>query len=120
MNDESDSLGGDVRCRPCFVCPAGSGAWSLLVRVQPGAKKSLFAGIQDGRLRIRLAAPAVENKANRALVAFVAEALGLRSAKVTLVSGETGRQKRLLVEAKEEPNWTRLSATENRTAPTDA
>jgi uncharacterized protein (TIGR00251 family) len=82
-----------------------------LVRVQPGAKKSLFAGVQDGRLRVRLTAPAVENKANRALVALVAEALGLRSAQVALVSGESGRLKRLRVEADDEPDWTRLNAT---------
>jgi uncharacterized protein (TIGR00251 family) len=81
--------------------------------VQPGAKKSLFAGITEGRLRIRVAAPAVENRANRALVAFVAEALGLKPAKVALLSGESGRLKRLLVEAQEEPDWTRLTATED-------
>jgi len=80
----------------------------LLVRVQPGAKKSEFAGVREGRLRIRLAAPAVENKANRALTVFVAEALGLRATKVTLLSGETGRQKRLLVQTAEEPDWDRL------------
>jgi uncharacterized protein (TIGR00251 family) len=66
-------------------------------------------GIHDGRLRIRLAAPAVENKANKALVAFVAETLGLRTAKVTLASGETGRRKRLIVEAEKEPDWMKLT-----------
>lgn len=80
----------------------------MLVRVQPGAKRSEFAGVQDGRLRVRLAAPAVENKANRALVAFVAKALGLRAAKVILASGETGRMKRLLVNAETEPDWSGL------------
>jgi hypothetical protein len=80
----------------------------LLVRVQPGAKKSEFAGVQEGRLRVRLAAPAVENRANKALTAFVAEALGLRVTKVTLLSGETGRQKRLLVQTAKEPDWGRL------------
>ena len=81
----------------------------VLVRAQPGAKKSEFAGIMDGRLRVRLAAPAVENKANRALLAFVAKALGLKGSKVTLLSGETGREKRLLVAADIEPDWSRLS-----------
>jgi len=94
--------------RPSFASPAAEGGWHLVVRVQPGAKKSEFAGVQEGRLRIRLAAPAVENKANKALTAFVAKALGLRATKVTLLSGETGRQKRLLVQTAEEPHWGRL------------
>ena len=94
--------------RPVFASPAGEGVWSVLVRVQPGAKKSEFAGVRDGRLCIRLAAPAVEKKANKALTVFMAEALGLRSAKVTLVSGETGRQKRLLISVEEEPDWNRV------------
>ena len=66
--------------------------------------------MRDGRLCIRIAAPAVENKANKLLTAFVAEALALRSAKVSLLSGESGRQKRLLVLAEEEPDWSRLSS----------
>lgn len=93
---------------PPYVEPAGTEGWFLLVRVQPGAKRSEFAGVLDGRLRIRLAAPAVENKANRALAAFVAGALGLRASKVSLVSGETGRVKRLLVHADTVPDWSRL------------
>lgn len=95
--------------RPAFVLPAKEGGWHILVRAQPGAKKSEFAGIMDGRLRVRLAAPAVENKANRALLAFVAKALGLKGSKVALLSGETGREKRLLVTADAEPDWSRLS-----------
>lgn len=94
--------------RPVYVEPKDDG-WCLLVRVQPGAKKSEFAGELENRLRIRLAAPAVENKANKALVVFVARSLGLRPSRVTLVSGETGRQKRLFIQADTEPDWNRLS-----------
>ena len=93
---------------PQFVLPAKEGGWHLLVRVQPGAKKSEFAGVLDGRLRIRLAAPAVENKANKALAAFVAKMLGIRASQITLVSGECSRQKRLLVTVDQEPDWTPL------------
>ena len=106
VNGKKALPGEEARHRPCFVGPAGAGAFTLLVRVQPGARKSAFAGIREGRLQIRLAAPAVENKANRALLAFVAAALGLKPAKVALASGETGRQKRLVVEVEEEPDWT--------------
>lgn len=104
----SFKAGAEDKGRPCFVVPAGEGGWHLLVRVQPGAKKSEFAGEQTGRLRIRLAAPAVENKANRALTAFIAGALELRVSKVLLLSGATGRQKRLHIVADEEPDWSRL------------
>lgn len=93
---------------PPYVEALGAEQWQILVRVQPGAKRSEFAGVRDGRLRVRLAAPAVENKANRALVAFVAKSLGLRAAKVILASGETGRVKRLLVNAETEPDWSGL------------
>ena len=83
--------------------------WDLLVRVQPGAKKSEFSGVREDRLCIRLAAPAVENKANMALCAFVAKALKLRPAKVKLISGETGRQKRLFIDMEDEPDWNSLA-----------
>lgn len=94
--------------KPPYVDALGAEQWQMLVRVQPGAKRSEFAGVQDGRLRVRLAAPAMENKANRALVAFLAKALGLRPSRVCLVSGETGRLKRLLVNAETEPDWSGL------------
>ena len=83
----------------------------MRVRAQPGARKSEFAGLADDRLRIRLAAPAVENKANKELVAFLAKALGLRPSRVTLLSGETGRQKLLHIESDDEPDWKKLPFT---------
>lgn len=90
---------------PPYAAQAQGEGWYLAVRVQPGAKKSEYAGVAENRLRIRLAAPAVENKANKALIAFIAQTLGLRSAKVRLISGETSRQKRLLIVSEEEPDW---------------
>ena len=90
---------------PPFAAKAEGEGWFLAVRVQPGAKKSEYVGVADNRLRIRLAAPAVENKANKALIAFIAQTLGLRSAKVRLISGETSRLKRVLISSEEEPDW---------------
>lgn len=95
----------DNTALPCYAQAATPTGWYLLVRVQPGAKKSEFAGVLDGRLRIRLAAPAVENKANKALVAFIAKSLGLRPNRVSLISGEQGRQKRIFIDTVEEPDW---------------
>jgi len=94
---------------PEFACAASGGGWHLLVWVQPGAKKNEFTGVQDGRLRVRLRAPAVENKANKALMAFMAETLGLKQAQISLVSGDTGRRKRLYIITEREPDWTRLA-----------
>jgi Uncharacterized conserved protein len=95
--------------RPPFVQPGKEpGQWLLLVRVQPGAKKTEAAGLLDARLKIRLAAPAVDNKANMALVAFVAKMLALRQSKVSLASGAISRQKNLLVESETEPDWQHL------------
>lgn len=93
---------------PPFVEAGRTGGWHLLVRVQPGAKKSEIIGVRDGRLCVRLAAPAVENKANKALTVFIAKALGIRPSRVSLLSGETGRQKRLLVQVEQEPDWSPL------------
>lgn len=102
---DASPASGNAMPRPPYASPAGENAWHLLVRVQPGAKKTECAGENEGRLRIRLAAPAVENKANVALTAFVAKTLGIRPSKVSLVSGETSRQKRLLVSSAKEPDW---------------
>ena len=100
----------DSRNMPKYVCPASKGGWALLVWVQPGAKKNEFTGVLDGRLRIRLSAPAVENRANKALVVLVAKTLGLKSSQVSVAAGDTGRRKRLHIDSESEPDWTRFAA----------
>jgi uncharacterized protein (TIGR00251 family) len=69
----------------------------LQVRVQPRASKNELVGWQAGALKIRLTAPPVEGAANAALVAFLAEVLGVRRGELRLLSGDTGRNKRLEV-----------------------
>lgn len=93
---------------PAWAKAVGPETWHLYLRVQPGAKKNEIMGEAEGRLRLRITAQAVENKANKALVAFVAERLKLRPNRVRLVSGETGRQKTVEVTA-QEPGWEGLS-----------
>ena len=56
-------------------------------------------------LKIRLHAPAVDNKANNALTVFVAKVLGLKSQQVSIESGHGSRQKNLLLYTEEEPDW---------------
>jgi len=66
---------------------------TLAVWVIPGAARSECAGVADGRLRIRLAAPAREGRANQELVRFVARQLGVARKQVTVLAGSTGRRK---------------------------
>lgn len=63
------------------------------VYVQPRASKSAIVGMHGGSIRIRLAAPPVENAANEALVAFVAARLGIAKRQVRVVAGATRRSK---------------------------
>jgi len=70
----------------------------LSVSVQAGAKKSELLGpAPDGFLKIRIAAPAHEGKANRELVRFLAEIFSLRQSQVQIISGEKNRKKRVLL-----------------------
>ncbi|HEV8096061.1 MAG TPA: DUF167 domain-containing protein [Burkholderiales bacterium] len=69
------------------------GSITLTIHAQPGAKKTEVAGVHGAALKIRLAAPAVEGKANDALIAFFAASFGVPRRNVMLVRGETGRRK---------------------------
>ena len=79
------------------------GGVEVSVRAVPGAKKSSIAETGKDHVRIRLAAPAVEGKANDELVRFVAEWFGVRASAVTLASGEKARVKRVRVAGAQAP-----------------
>ena len=63
----------------------------LSVRVIPNAKKDEFAGYREGELILRLNAPAIEGKANKAAVEFVSKFFGVPRSSVLLVRGERSR-----------------------------
>ena len=65
-------------------------------------------GEMDGRLRLRIAAQAVDNKANKALTIFMAKILGVRPNRVSLEAGDTSRKKTLRVSDLPEPDWNAL------------
>jgi len=74
----------------------------LAVRLTPRASRDGLDGIvvgADGRpaLQLRLAAPPVEGAANKALIAFLADALKLRKSDIAIKSGETSRLKILIL-----------------------
>jgi hypothetical protein len=71
------------------------GAVILQVRVQPRASKDEVAGEMGGALKIRLRAPAVEDRANEALVEFLAALLKTPKSAVRILSGDRSRTKRM-------------------------
>lgn len=68
------------------------------VYVQPRASKTVIAGMHDGCVKIRLAAPPVDGAANAALVEFVAEQLGIAKSRVRITAGLTSRRKTVEVD----------------------
>lgn len=69
----------------------------LALHIQPGAKKTELAGQHGDALKIRLAAPPVDGKANDCLIGFLADCLDVPKARVVLESGATSRTKRVRV-----------------------
>ena len=65
----------------------------LSIHATPGARRTDAAGAHGQALRVRLAAPPVDGKANAALIAWAAAALGVPRAQVELLHGASGRQK---------------------------
>ena len=72
--------------------------------MQPGAKRSEFAGMHGDRVKLRLAAPAVEGKANAALIVFLADYFQVPKRNVSIVSGVKSRSKRVSIEGVD--RWT--------------
>lgn len=73
------------------------GTVSFAVRVQPRASRDEIAGVIEGAMKIRLCAPAVENRANEALIEFLAAVLKTSKSAVRIRSGEQNRMKRVEV-----------------------
>ena len=73
-------------------------AATITVRVQPRAKRDEIAGERAGVLVVRVAAPPVDGKANRALVKLIAARAGVAPSKVAIVRGEHAREKVVRVE----------------------
>ncbi len=66
----------------------------LNIRVAPNAKRSGIEGIwQNNALKIALRAPAVDGKANEALICFLADLFAIKKREIKIVRGETAREK---------------------------
>ncbi len=68
-----------------------------MVHVRPGAKRNEIKGFVDGVLRLNIAAPPVEGKANKELVEFLSESLDTAKSNITVERGLTSRNKTLLI-----------------------
>jgi len=82
---------------------SGAARWEgesliLRVQVQPRASRNELAGYHGDRLKVRLTAPPVAGRANASLLEFMAELFGVPKNRVSLLSGETGRAKRVRIE----------------------
>lgn len=87
----------------------------LRVHVQPGAGRSAVVGRHGTSLKVRVAAPPVDGRANTAAAALLAETLGVKKDKIELVSGERSRLKRFRiagVEAEDVESRLRQALTE--------
>ena len=78
---------------PVYLKPDGSEGSALRIRVSPGAKRNSVDGVHGESLRIRIAAPPVDGKANKALISFLSDLLSTPKRNLAIKSGEKGREK---------------------------
>ncbi len=74
------------------VTPAKDGV-TISLYVQPGASESAWSGMMGGSLKLRISARPVEGEANKAVCAFLAKFLSVSKSAVSVIRGETGRNK---------------------------
>lgn len=89
-----------------MAAPAGRS--TLRLRVVPNAKRNEVVGLHGDAIKIKIAAPALEGRANEAIRDFLAEKLGLPARAITLISGEKSRDKVIAIEGLEADAGARL------------
>ena len=72
---------------------------TIQIQAQPGAKRTEVAGLYGDCLKVRLASPPVDGKANECLIEFLAERLGVKRGQVTITRGLSSRRKNVFVAA---------------------
>ena len=77
----------------------------IAIRVQPRSRRNEVVGERAGAVVIRLTAPPVDGKANSALCAFVARAAGVPPSRVSVVRGQTARDKVVRVDGVDETKF---------------
>jgi uncharacterized protein (TIGR00251 family) len=69
----------------------------LMLSVMPNARRTEVDGLHDGALRVRLAAPPIDGRANDTLVAWLAKSLGVPKRDVDVLRGESSRRKQVAI-----------------------
>jgi uncharacterized protein (TIGR00251 family) len=69
----------------------------LEVKVTPNAGRNQIVGFKEGVLQVRVAAPPEKGKANKELIDFLAEELGIKKSAVLIIKGQTSRYKTILI-----------------------
>jgi uncharacterized protein (TIGR00251 family) len=80
---------------PLLALTSREGRVTFTVRVQPRASRDEVAGVMDGALKVRLQAPALEDRANVALCEYLARLLKTPKSAVRILSGDRSRTKRI-------------------------
>ena len=75
----------------------GGDGVTIHVHAQPGAKRTEVAGLHGDSLKLRLASPPVDGKANDCLIGFLAERLRVKRSQVTIIRGLSSRRKTVFV-----------------------
>lgn len=81
-----------------IVLTEKDGAIAFDVRVVPRASKSEIVGEHDGALKVRITAPPVDGAANAELIRLLAKSFGVPRSDVSLVGGESSKNKRIKIE----------------------
>lgn len=69
----------------------------LNIKAVPNSSKNEIVGVMGNALKVKIKAPAVENKANIELIKFLSKAIGVPKSNISLVSGDTSKIKVLLI-----------------------
>lgn len=86
---------------PCLQA-LPDGCLLLRLHVQPRAASNGLAGLQGDALKLRLTTPPVDGKANKAVLAYLAKALGLPKSALAIRSGQQSRSKAVLIRGADE------------------
>lgn len=82
-----------IRESTWFSFNAAAQRVTLTLHVQPNARKSEIVGLHGGALKVKVAAPAMDNKANAALIEFLSKTLSVPKSAIAIRHGATGRRK---------------------------
>ncbi|HTP47403.1 MAG TPA: DUF167 domain-containing protein [Casimicrobiaceae bacterium] len=89
----------DTVRKPAWLRVGADGSITLELHCQPGARRTEVVGAHGLALKIRVAAPAVDGRANEALMAYLATSFGVGRRSVELIRGQTGRSKTVRIDS---------------------